>query len=134
MAELSQRAELPLERLVAWLGITRSKFYSWRERYGKVNEHNGRIPRDHWLLPEEDKAILDFQAEYPWEGYRRLTYMMLDRGVCACSPTSVYRVLSEAGRLVKWNRRPSKKGTGFEQPLAPHQHWHIDISVPQKAA
>ena len=21
-----------------------------------------------------------------------------------------------------------KKGTGFEQPLQPHQHWHIDVS------
>jgi putative transposase len=24
--------------------------------------------------------------------------------------------------------KPSKKGTGFVQPLAPHEHWHIDIS------
>jgi hypothetical protein len=23
---------------------------------------------------------------------------------------------------------PSPKGTGFEQPLKPHQHWHIDVS------
>ena len=27
-----------------------------------------------------------------------------------------------------WNGKPSKKGTGFEQSLAPHQHWHIDVS------
>jgi len=24
-----------------------------------------------------------------------------------------------------WNGKPSKKGTGFEQPPQPHQHWHI---------
>ncbi|HEY2014917.1 MAG TPA: hypothetical protein VGH38_15525 [Bryobacteraceae bacterium] len=24
--------------------------------------------------------------------------------------------------------QPSKKGTGFEQPLAAHQHWHMDVS------
>jgi transposase InsO family protein len=24
--------------------------------------------------------------------------------------------------------KPSKKGTGFAQPLAAHQHWHIDVS------
>jgi len=24
--------------------------------------------------------------------------------------------------------KPSKKGTGFEQPLTVHQHWHIDVS------
>jgi hypothetical protein len=27
-----------------------------------------------------------------------------------------------------WNGKPSKKGTGFEQPLTAHQHWHIDVS------
>ena len=30
--------------------------------------------------------------------------------------------------LSKWNGKPSKKGTGFERPLAAHQHWHIDVS------
>ena len=30
--------------------------------------------------------------------------------------------------MSKWNGKPSKKGTGFEQPLAAHQHWHIDVS------
>jgi hypothetical protein len=24
--------------------------------------------------------------------------------------------------------KPSRKGTGFEQPPHPHQHWHIDVS------
>jgi hypothetical protein len=37
-------------------------------------------------------------------------------------------VLGQAGLLRKWNGKPSKKGTGFEQPPAPHQHWHIDVS------
>ncbi len=62
------------------------------------------------------------------EGYRRLTLMMLDAGILAVSPTSVWRVLGQAGLLSKWNGAPSKKGTGFEQPLAAHQHWHIDVS------
>lgn len=30
--------------------------------------------------------------------------------------------------MSKWNSKPSKKGTGFEQPLAAHHHWHIDVS------
>jgi hypothetical protein len=50
---------------------------------------------------------------------------MLDADIVAVSPTSVWRVLSQAGLLSKWNGKPSKKGTGFEQPLAAHQHWHI---------
>ena len=40
----------------------------------------------------------------------------------------VWRVLGQAGLLSKWNSKPSKKGAGFEQPLAAHQHWHIDVS------
>jgi putative transposase len=54
--------------------------------------------------------------------------MMMDDDIIAVSPSSVYRVLSDAGVLSKWNRKPSKKGTGFEQPLKPNEHWHIDIS------
>ena len=54
--------------------------------------------------------------------------MMLDQDVVAISPSSVYRVLSSAGLLKRWNNKPSKKGTGFIQPLKPHEHWHIDIS------
>src|ERR1700730_2909824 len=54
--------------------------------------------------------------------------MMLDANIVAMSPASVWRVLSRAGLLRKCNGKPSKKGTGFEQPPEPHQHWHIDVS------
>jgi len=64
----------------------------------------------------------------PLEGYRRLTFMMVDADVVAVSPSSVWRVLSQAGLLSQWNGKPSKKGTGFVQPLTAHQHWHIDVS------
>ncbi|SPF51296.1 transposase (fragment) [Candidatus Sulfopaludibacter sp. SbA4] len=110
-----------------WLDITASKFYDWRERYGKVNEHNGWVPRDFWLEDWEKQAIIGFHLKNPLEGYRRPTFMMLDADIVAVSPTSVWRVLGQAGLLSKWNGKPSKKGTGFEQPLAAHQHWHIDV-------
>jgi putative transposase len=54
--------------------------------------------------------------------------MMLDEDVVACSPASVYRVLQKADLLPGTSPVPSKKGTGFVQPLQPHQHWHIDVS------
>ena len=108
--------------------MTVSKFYDWRQRYGCVNEHNGWVPRDFWLEPWEKEAIIGFHMENPREGYRRLTFMMLDGNVVAVSPASVWRVLKQAGLLSRWKRRPSQKGSGFEQPLLPHQHWHIDVS------
>jgi len=124
----SDQTELGAGRFVGWLGITASKFYSWRKRYGRVNEHNGWIPRDFWLEDWEKQAIIDFHRKNPLEGYRRLTFMMLDGDVVAVSPSSVWRVLSQAGLLRKWNGASSKKGTGFQQPPAAHQHWHIDVS------
>ena len=124
----SSRAELAVKRMVGWLNVSSSKFYNWRSRYGKVNEHNAWVPRDHWLEEWEKTAILDFERQYPLEGYRRLAFMMMDADVAAVSPTSVYRVLKKAGRLGRWNTKPSRKGTGFVQPIKPHEHWHVDVS------
>lgn len=124
----TDRAELPAGKLIAWLGIGSSKFYDWKQRYGQLNEHNGQVPRDWWLEKWEKDAILDYHSKHPVEGYRRLTFMMLDDDVVAVSPSSTYRVLKQAGVLGRRNCSPSKKGTGFVQPLSAHEHWHVDIS------
>jgi putative transposase len=124
----SDKTELPARSFIGWLAVARGKFYSWKKRYGKANEHNGKIPRDHWIEDWERQEILDFHDAHPLEGYRRLSFMMLDADRVCVSPSTAYRVLRAAGRLDKWNLKPSKKGTGFEQPDGPHRHWHIDIA------
>lgn len=124
----SERTEIGTVVMIDWVGISRSKFYDWQKRYGKVNEHNTWIPRDFWLTNAERQAIIDYYWDNPLEGYRRLTYMMIDANIVAVSPSSVYRVLLNAGLLSRFNGKPSKKGDGFTQPLKPHEHWHIDIS------
>jgi transposase InsO family protein len=108
--------------------LATSKYHQWKDRYGQANEHNGQLPRDWWLEDWEKREILAYQERHPLDGYRRLAFMMLDDDVVAVSPSSVYRVLKRAGRLDRHTIAPSKKGTGFEQPLRPHQHWHVDIS------
>jgi len=125
----SQRTGISYRRIVQWIGIPRSKFYQWQQRYGRINEHNAWIPRDFWLRDWEKQAILDFWSTHSREGYRRMTYMMLDADTVAVSPSTVYRVLQDAGVLHRWNRNhTSSKGQGFQQPVRPHEHWHIDIS------
>jgi putative transposase len=54
--------------------------------------------------------------------------MMLDANVVAASPSSVYRVLKNAGRIGRQGYAPATKGQGFEQPSRPHEHWPIDAS------
>ena len=82
----SQRTELSAKRLVQWIGLGMSKYYDWVQRYGQVNEHNGLVPRDHWLEAWERDAIAAFHREHPLEGYRRLTYMLMDADLVAASP------------------------------------------------
>ena len=41
-----------------------SKFYDWQACYGKVNEHNGWIPRDFWLEDWEKRAIVDYTPRW----------------------------------------------------------------------
>jgi len=128
MSHWSSKTEISIRQLLSWLTLSPSRFYDWRQRYGRVNEHNAWIPRDHWLEGWEKEAILDYHEQHPLEGYRRLTYMMMDDNIVAVSPSSCYRVLKAAGVLDRWNPEPNKKGSEFIQPLAPHEHWHIDIS------
>ena len=124
----STRTGIAVTRFINWLEIGSSKYYNWQTRYGHVNEHNGLIPRDFWLDDWEKQAIIRFGLEHPLEGYRRLTFMMLARDIVAASPSSVYRVLKQADLLRRWSGKPSRKGTGFVQPLRPNAHWHIDVA------
>ena len=124
----SDKTEIATGDFIRRIGIVRSKYYDWQNRYGKINEHNAWIPRDFWLTDHERQAIINYYRDNPLEGYRRLCYMMMDADIVAVSPSSTYRVLSNAGLLNKWNGKKSKKGSGFVQPLKAHEHWHIDIS------
>lgn len=124
----SAKTDIGYELLLRWIELSGRKFRDWRQRYGKITEHNHQLPRDNWLEGWEKDAIVTFFHEYPLEGYRRLCFMMLDRDIVAVSPSSVYRVLKARGLLANRWQQPTRKGTGFVQPLQPHEHWHIDFS------
>jgi len=124
----ASQTDLPLSRLILWIGLSPDRFYQWRKRRGDPNRHNAPTPKKHWIDEWERQAIGHFYLDHREEGYRRVAYMMLDANVVAVSPSTVYRVLKEDGLLQAKNNKESKKGKGFKQPLKPHQHWHIDVS------
>jgi hypothetical protein len=64
----SKASEISAGRFIAWLGVTASKFVSWRERYGRANEHKGWVPRDFWLEDWDKQAIIGFHMKIPLEG------------------------------------------------------------------
>ena len=132
---ISQRTGISVKKLLSYIGLSHVKYYRWVKRLGQANMHNGKIPKTHWLTPEEIKAIEEFaKAHYSnndyflRDGYRRIAYKMIDLDIVAVHPSSVYRVLKKANLLNKWNTKKSKsKGSGFNQPNNPHRDWHVDI-------
>lgn len=128
VALLSEKTHYSVKQLLSLLDIHSGKFYSWIDRKGLLNNHNAHIPKENWLLLSEREAILTYAKSHPGEGYRRLTYMMLDDNIVAVSPSSTYRILKAAGLLNHWNKvKTTSKGHGFDQPAKPHVHWHTDI-------
>lgn len=128
LKKMNTLTETPLRSLLGWCELCPRKFARWQSRYGKANEHNALVPRDHWLEEWEKQAIIDYARQHPLEGYRNLSFMMLDANVAAVAPSTTYRVLKNAGLMNPFKGKPTKKGTGFVQPISPHEHWHIDFS------
>lgn len=118
----------PIRRFLLALSLSSNRFYDWKKRKHQANQTPCELPKSHWLLPWEREAIIAYAKDHPDEGYRRLTYMMLDANIVAVSASSVYRVLLPLGLLCDFASKKSKKGSGFIQPTRPHEHWHTDIS------
>ena len=131
MRTWADKTGIHAKTLVDWIGIDRSKYYQWKDRYGKVNEHNAWVPRDHWLEDWEKQAIIAYQQAHPLEGYRRLTYMMMDADIVAVSPASVYRVLKKAGLLAPVERQTLEKRHGLRPALKTARALAYGRVVPQ---
>ena len=54
-----------------------------------------------WLCAKEENSIISFLSENRGDGYWRCAYMMIDKDLSYASPSTVYRVLNEAGMLQK---------------------------------
>ena len=103
--------------LLLRIGLSPGKYHAWARRYGKDNDHNRTVPRDHWLQNWEKQAIIAYFHKHPDSGYRRLTYMMLDEDVVAVSPATTYNVLRQAGLMGRRPHAPTRKGQG-SMPLS----------------
>ena len=41
----------PVHRFLEWIELSPRKFGRWQQRFGKVKEHNGLVPRNHQIEP-----------------------------------------------------------------------------------
>ena len=67
---MTVKTNTPVNKLLGMIGISSSKYYSWMERFEQPNNHNGTIPRKHWILDWEREAIINYAGTHIGEGYR----------------------------------------------------------------
>jgi len=130
LIELTQeRTAWKLDRILRSLGITKSRYHAWA-RHRAIDTLTDRCSRPvtelDALLTEEKEAVKQYALLHPKDGYRRLTWQMVDEDVAFMSASSVYRVLSEADMLYRWHR-PTHTGTVPPKPTRPNERWHTDI-------
>lgn len=126
---LHERAKYPVQRSLRVLGLPRSTYFDWARSGGKQARPPAVRPKGHHITPEERETVIAFARDHREEGYRRLAFMMLDAGVAAVRPSTVYLILQEAGLIGRW-KTPTVGAhkTGFDQPDRPHEQWHTDIA------
>jgi transposase InsO family protein len=118
-----------LDWILSELGLTRSVYYDWLGKQKRVRlADRVVVPRSPLtVLPEEVKSAVEYAKTHPREGYRRLTWMMVDDDIVYLAPSTVYRILDKHDLLYRWKR--PEPGMGRKVPVAtyPDEVWHVDL-------
>lgn len=125
------RSRWTLTDTLAALEVSRSSYHRWRrELPADPGAPGSRPPRQslYEILDDERAAILNYARKHPDIRHRALAWRMVDEGVCAVSPSTVYRVLDEANLVCRWKPRRRAQGDGApDKPTRPDEQWQTDI-------
>ena len=128
VARTQARTGWTLRRILHQLGLTKARYRDWVRR-AATDALTDRAPiaanRD-GILVEEREAVIQYALAHPKDGYRRLTWQMIDADVAYLSESSVYRILQTSDLLARWKRSTSV-GTPPATPTRPHERWHTDL-------
>lgn len=128
VARTQERTNWTLRRILHHLGLSKARYREWTKRAAaeRLADRRPVAPSRDGILAEEKAAVIAYALAHPKDGYRRLTWAMIDANVAYLSESSVYRVLNDADLLYRWKRRTST-GTAPAKPTRPHERWHTDL-------
>jgi transposase InsO family protein len=123
-----ERTGWTVRRILHQLGLSKARYREWTKRAAaeQLTDRRPVAPACDAILPEEKTAVLTYALAHPKDGYRRLTWQMVDANVAYVSESSVYRILNDANLLARWKRHRGS-GTAPTQPQRPHERWHTDL-------
>ncbi|MGH3040073.1 MAG: transposase [Gaiellaceae bacterium] len=79
------------------------------------------------MLPAERAAVSAYARAHPELRHRELAWRMVDEDVACLSPSTVLRILREAGLVAPWLRPLKHRGTPPARPGAANQLWQTDL-------
>lgn len=128
VARTQERAGWTVRRILHHLGLSRARYREWTKRaaVGALGDRRPVAPSRDGILPDEKAAVIAYALAHPKDGYRRLTWQMVDADVAYVSESSVYRILNDANLLARW-KRSSSSGQAPTKPTRPHERWHTDL-------
>jgi len=123
------RTEETVSSILNAMGLPRATYFRGLNRQASGTLVDGISPGRTVLLPTpaELTAVRAFALKHPIMGYKRLTWLMVDKDVAALSTYRVEAILREAG-LLHLRRLPPT--VSLSRPPAakhPDEQWHSDI-------
>ena len=132
---LVENSPLPVRRTLAKLGIPKSTFYAWLDRYqiGGLDALEDRSPRPRRVsnrIPDEVRArVVELALDEPELGSREVAVAFTDRKHSFVSESSVYRILKAQGLITSPAFMPMKAADRFANPTtAINQLWQTDFT------
>jgi putative transposase len=132
---LVEQSSLSVRRTLDQLGIPRSTFYCWYDRYrtGQAEDLKDRppAPRRVWnkLPAAVSQAVLELALKEPQLSPRELAVSFVDRQQYFVSEASVYRLLKAHDLITSPAFILLKAADHFVQPTtAPNQLWQTDFT------
>ena len=132
---LVETSDQPVKRTLAELGVPRSTFYRWYERYrvagaaGLADQSPG--PRRFWnRIPDAVRAqVVELALERPDQSPRQLAWDFTDTEGYFISETSIYRILKGYDLITSPAFGLVKAGDTFEHPTKRvNEMWQTDFT------
>lgn len=127
---IKELTSIPTQDILNYITLNRSTWYNWRNRQSgdrlKDEKPVGRNPAQ--LLEWEEDAIVEYYLTHQEQGYRRISFMMMDEDIVYVSPSTVYRCLKRHGLLMRWSEY-RRIGNLPALPCAPNEKWHTDLML-----
>ncbi len=133
--DLVERSSLPVRRTLDQLGIPKSTFYGWYERFREGGDEalvdgQSRSPKIWNRIPDKVRdAIVELALEKPKLSARELAVRYTERLGYFVSESSVYRLLKAHDLITSPAFILMKAADTFQHPTtAPNQLWQTDFT------